>query len=72
MTAVFVGYAGSLCDQLQDGLACFVELIVCARGGAVASSRERNDFRILSELTVHRTILHAHTANLTAESGAGG
>jgi hypothetical protein len=72
MTAVVVGYAGGLCDQLQNGLARFVELIVSARGGAVASSRERNDFRILSELTVHRSILHAQTTNLTAESGAGG
>jgi hypothetical protein len=64
MTTVVVGYAGGLCDQLQDGLARFVELIVSARGGAVASSREWNDFRILSELTMHRSILHAHTVIL--------
>jgi hypothetical protein len=57
---------------LQDGLTCFVELIVCSRGGVVASSRERNDFRILSELTMHPSILHAQTANLTAKSDAVG
>ena len=27
VTTVFVSYAGSLCDQLQDGLACLVDLI---------------------------------------------
>jgi hypothetical protein len=57
---------------MQNGLARFVELIVSARGGAVASSREWNDFRILSELTMHRSTLHVQTANLTAESGADG
>src|ERR1700722_14632538 len=58
VAAIFVGYAGGLRDQLQDGLTCFVELIVCARSGAVTSSRERNDVRILSELTLHHTTLH--------------
>jgi hypothetical protein len=43
VAAIFVRNAGSLCDQLQDGLACFVELIVCARSGAIARSRERDN-----------------------------
>jgi hypothetical protein len=67
LPTIVVGYAGGLCDQLQDGLACFVELIV-ARDGAVSCSCEWNDVWILSELTVHRTPLHADAANLTAKT----
>ena len=43
LATIFVGYAGGLRDQLQDGLTCFVELIVCARSGAIARSRERDN-----------------------------
>jgi hypothetical protein len=72
LATVAVSNSGSLCDQSQDGLARFVELIFSARGGAVASSREWKDFGILSELTMHRSTLHAQTANLNADSGVGG
>jgi hypothetical protein len=43
VTTVFVSYAGSLCDRLQDGLASLVDLIVWAGGGAIMSAREWND-----------------------------
>ena len=33
LPAVVVGDSGSLCNQLQDGLARFIELMVSARGG---------------------------------------
>jgi hypothetical protein len=42
VATVFVSYAGRLCDQLQNGLACLVELIG-ARHGTTTISRERND-----------------------------
>jgi hypothetical protein len=70
VAAIFVGNAGSLCDQLQDGLTCLVELIACGRRGAFARSRERNDLWILSELTVHRTTLRAERLNLPPKIAA--
>jgi N6-adenosine-specific RNA methylase IME4 len=46
VAAVFVGSSGCLSNQLQYGLPRLVELTVCARRGAFASSRERDDRRL--------------------------
>jgi hypothetical protein len=67
VATIFVGDAGGLRNQLQDGLTRLVELIVRARGAPVASSHERNDLWFVSELTMHCTPPHAVVANVSAE-----
>jgi hypothetical protein len=72
LATILVSYASGLRDQLQDGLACLVELIVRPGQRAVARSCEWSDVWILSELTMHRLILGAQRYKLPPKTAAAG